>query len=211
MTYAELVASVRAWCEYDEADFLAEIPRFIRMAEDRIAGDMTLPIFRKQADITLAANAGSVTAPTDLLSSISLAVILAGVHQHFALHKEPDWLAEAISPDLRAAPRYYAQSDQATIIVAPRADVTYTLRLSYRARPASLVDTTGGTWLSRQATNAMIHATLINAGIFMRQEEATMAKYEANYAEAIALLGGVSRRTKSDEYRRRPRREDEAP
>ena len=84
--------------------------------------------------------------------------------------------------------------------------------LHYFYRPASLtsVGETGTTWLSENASIAMLYGSLVEAYIYMKGEQDIMALYDKRFGEAIMglkMLGEAKEVT--DEYRagvvRRPK------
>ena len=48
-TYAELKQAIKDYTEYEETSFVANLPLFIRMSEERILKNIQLSLFRKNA------------------------------------------------------------------------------------------------------------------------------------------------------------------
>ena len=101
-------------------------------------------------------------------------------------------------------PRYYAQFDVNTFVIGPTPDSNYSSELHYYYRPASLTagSDSGTTWLSENATQAMLYGSLVEAYTFMKGEADVLQEYEKRFAEAmisIKMLG--ESRESTDEYR----------
>ena len=111
----------------------------------------------------------------------------------------------------RGRPLYYADFDKelstgsdngSTLIVAPVPDQDYNVELHYLYKPSSLTSQTSGTWLSQNASNALLYGSLIEAYIFMKGDPDMMALYQSRFAEEIARLKNMAEaRGRKDEYR----------
>ena len=112
---------------------------------------------------------------------------------------------------LRGLPKYYADYDKAyststssgsTIALAPIPDANYTVELHYLYKPTSLVSDTSGTWLSVNARDALLYASLIEGHTFMKGEPDLLANYENRFAQEIARIKErAEARGRRDEYR----------
>ena len=87
-------------------------------------------------------------------------------------------------------PKYYAQFDNDTFIIAPTPDENYTFELHYFYRPASLTAgaSDGTTYLSTNAPNALLSGCLLQAALFMKVDPAEIAVYQQNYDRELGQL-----------------------
>ena len=216
MTYSELYTLVQNYLNNDETTFNSTIPDFVKNAEDRIFNLVQEDVFRKNVQGTVTAGNRFLTAPNDLLLTFSLAVIDSTTNDyHFLLKKHPSFMQE-YTPDLndtslRGLPKYYADYDKAystssdsgsTIALAPVPDANYTVELHYLYRPTSLVSDTSGTWLSVNARDALLYASLIEGHTFMKGEPDLLANYENRFAQEISRIKErAEARGRRDEYR----------
>jgi len=74
MNYAELVSAIQAYTENTETNFVAEIPVFVRQAEQRIYNTAQPANLRKNVTGVLTTDNKYLQCPTDFLSVYSLAV-----------------------------------------------------------------------------------------------------------------------------------------
>jgi len=216
MTYSELTTLIQNYLNNDETTFVSTIADFVKNAEDRIFNLVQEDVFRKNVQGTVTTGNRFLTAPNDFLLSFSLAVIDSTTNDYnFLLKKHPSFMQE-YTPDisdtaLRGLPKYYADYDKAyststssgsTIAIAPIPDADYTVELHYLYRPNSLVSDTSGTWLSVNARDALLYASLIEGHTFMKGEPDLLANYENRFAQEIARIKErAEARGRRDEYR----------
>jgi len=113
--------------------------------------------------------------------------------------------------NLRGLPLYYAEfdkelsttsSDGSTLTIAPVPDTNYNVELHYLYKPTSLVSNTTGTWISNNARNALLYASLVEAYTFLKGEADLLVQYEKRFQEEIARLKNRAEgRSRRDEYR----------
>ena len=87
-------------------------------------------------------------------------------------------------------PRYYAQFDITHFILAPTPDIAYPVELHYFYRPASLTAgaDSGTTWLSKNASVALLYGSLIEAYTFMKGEADLVQNYTQRFTEAMSRV-----------------------
>ena len=215
MTLAELKTLIQNFCESTETTFTSTLNDIIKNAEDRIFELVQSDFFRKNVQGTLTTGGRFLTCPTDFLSSFSLAVIDSNNDYEFLLKKHSSFMQEysvdISDTSLRGKPLYYADFDKelssasnngSTIIVAPVPDEGYSVELHYLYKPNSLVTDTTGTWLSTNARNALLYASLVEAYTFLKGEPDLMALYENRFQqEILRLKNRAEARGRRDEYR----------
>ena len=202
-TLTTLTASVQEWTQNDESTFVAEIPFFIKNAEERIFKTVDLDYFRK--NVTGSATSGNkfLEKPSDYMATFSLSLINSGANV-FLLQKDVNFLQEYHpDPSVTGTPKYYAQFDVSTFILAPTPNADFTAELHYYYRPASLTtDNSGSTWISTNAPDALLYGTLVEAYTFMKGEKDLLDLYNGRYLESIARLKNYAEgRNYSDSFR----------
>ena len=203
MDYASLVTLVQQYCESTETSFVANIPTFVQLAEERIYNSVQIPAIRRNQIGTLSINNKYLTLPSDWLATFSLAVINPVTNaQEFLLDKDVNFIRQSYpDPDDTGLPKYYAIFDANTFILGPTPDFAYAVEMHYYYLPQSIV-TAGTTWLSDNFETVLLYGTLREAYTYLKGEQDMMAYYEQKYQESIALLirlgDGLNRR---DSYR----------
>ena len=189
-TLTTLTASIQEWTENDETTFVAEIPFFIKNAEERIFKVVDLEYFRKNATGVMTSGNKFLQKPSDWLANFSLSFVNSSSENVFLLQKDVNYLQEFHpNPSSTGTPRFYASFDVNNFIVAPTPNSNFTVEVHYYYRPASLTtDDSGSTWISTNAPDALLYATLIEAYTFMKGENDLLQLYTARFTEAISRL-----------------------
>lgn len=216
MNYTELSAAIQDYTQNYEQEFVANIPVFIRQAEQRIYNSVQFPSLRKNVTGVLTPNNKYLSCPTDFLAVYSIAVISNGAYEYL-LNKDVNFIRQAYpTPTDTGLPKYYAlfgptfsASAELSFILGPTPDSNYTAELHYFFYPESIV-TANTTWLGDNFDTVLLYGSLVEAAIFMKSEADMMGYYETKYKEALALasrLGDGLERSdayRSGQYRQAP-------
>lgn len=203
MNYATLSSLIQQYCESTESTFVANIPTFVQLAEERVYNSVQIPAIRRNQIGTLSINNKYLTMPSDWLATFSLAVIDPVTNaQEFLLDKDVNFIrASYPDPDDTGKPKYYAIFDDNTFILGPTPDYAYQVEMHYYYYPQSIV-TAGTSWLGDNYETVLLYGSLREAYTYLKGEADMMNYYEQKYQEAIqqlARLGdGLNRR---DSYR----------
>ena len=204
-TYAQLQTAIQDFTENSETSFVNNLPVFIRGAEDRIFTVVDLELFRKNATSTLTVGYPYLSVPTDYLAPFSLQITTTN-YKDFLLIKDVNYLQEySVSVGANGPPKYYSIFDVNNFILGPTPDQAYDVELHYYYRPASITAGTssGTTWLSENAPNALLYGSLVEAYTYMKGEADMMQLYEQRFVQEIQRLKDLAEaRENSDAYRR---------
>jgi hypothetical protein len=203
MNYATLSTLIQQYCESTETSFVANIPTFVQLAEERVYNTVQIPAIRRNQIGTLSLGNKYLTLPSDWLATFSLAVItpVTGV-QEFLLDKDVNFIRQSYpNPSDTGMPKYYAIFDKNTLILGPTPDTAYQVEMHYYYYPESIV-TAGTTWLGDNYETVLLYGALREAYTYLKGEADMMQYYEQKYQEAIQQLmrigDGLNRR---DSYR----------
>ena len=204
-TYGTLKTALQNYTENTETSFVSNLETFITAAEDRIFKLVDLEFFRKNATSALTSSDPFLSVPTDYLASFSLSITNSS-SKEFLLQKDVNFIQEYTpNPATTGVPKYYAYFDVSNFIVAPTPNSNYTCELHYYYRPASLTAgaDSGTTWLSTNASVALLYGSLVEAYTFMKGEQDMLAMYEKQFTEALSRIKDLAEaRENSDAYRR---------
>jgi len=89
MNYVQLYQAIQDYAETTEQLFVANIPRFVQEAEDRIYNSVQIPSLRKNVTGTLTSGNKYLSLPNDWLSTYSLAIIKADGNYEYLLNYPP--------------------------------------------------------------------------------------------------------------------------
>ena len=189
MNYTQLSTLIQDYCESTEQSFVANIPTFVQLAEERIYNSVQIPAIRKNVTGTMTNTFPYFQLPSDWLSTFSLAVIdpITGEYEYL-LNKDVNYIRAAYPPpNSYGKPKYYAIWDDNTMILGPTPDQAYTAELHYYYYPASIVNV-GNTWLSDNFETVLLYGCIREGYTYLKGDPDLMQYYENKYQEALGLL-----------------------
>ena len=193
-TYGTLKTAIENYVDTSETTFVSTLPTFITQTEERILKNVWLDNFKKNVTGTATSGTTYLGMPTDFLAPFSLATISSNTY-NFLLLKQVSFMKsyKPVSTDT-GAPKYYAEFDSDSFILAPTPNADFTFELHYFYRPTSLTAgaDSGTTWLSQNATNCMLYGALVEAATFLKMDPGEIAGYEQRFQDALDRLRNTS-------------------
>lgn len=207
MNYTELKNAIKSYTE--NTSFTdTELATFVQQAEQRIYSTVQLAYLRKNVTgaLSTGANAKYLSAPTDYLSTYSLAVIDGSGNYSYLKNVDVNYIRQIYpSPASTGLPKYYAIfgptttsggspviTNELSFILGPTPDQAYGVELHYFYYPVSMTDVvnnpTGTTWLGDNFDSVLLYGSLVEAYTFMKGEQDMMNLYDTKYKEALMLL-----------------------
>ena len=214
-TYSELVTQIREYTETDSNVFTTVIVNdFIEHAELRIFRDVDLDVFRKYQTATLTSGDPFISmpgaTPTDFefaryITIFSPSGSLGGLtdNERVYLQKKDTSFISEYAPNRTSTgiPKYYANWDNDTIMLAPTPNAAYTIELAYNALPTGLSSSNTTTWVSTNAPQLLLYACLVEAFKFLKGPDNMLQMYETYYQQALTpFMGEQMGRRRRDEY-----------
>ena len=194
MNYTQLKAAIIAYTENQDASFEAEVPVFVKQAEQRIFNSVQFPSLRKNVTGTTTASNKYLECPLDFLAPYSLAVIDELGAYEYLLNKDVNFIRQAYpTPTSTGMPKYYAlfgprsdNADELSFILGPTPGASYGVELHYFFYPESIVDA-GTSWLGDNFDSVLLYGSLIEAYTYMKGEQDMLTLYNQKFMEALAL------------------------
>jgi hypothetical protein len=188
VNYAALVTLIQQYCESTETTFVANIPTFVQLAEQRIYNSVQIPAIRRNQTIALTASNKFMTLPSDWLATFSLAVINTDGSQEYLLDKDVNFIRQSYpSPTDTGKPQYYAVYNDTSFLLGPTPDSSYSVELNYFYYPTSIV-TAGTSWLGNNFDSVLLYGSLREAYTYLKGEADLMQYYDQKYQESLGLL-----------------------
>lgn len=203
MNYTQLSTLIQDYCESTEQSFVANIPTFVQLAEERIYNSVQIPAIRKNVTGTMTQDFQYFQLPSDWLSTFSLAVIDGTTGEYeYLLNKDVNYIRAAYPfPASKGKPKYYAIWNNTSMILGPTPDLAYSAELHYYYYPTSIVSSQTS-WLGDNFETVLLYGSLREAYTYLKGEADMMQYYEQKYQEAMQQLmrlgDGLNRR---DSYR----------
>jgi|TARA_R110000824_G_scaffold348981_1_gene535848 hypothetical protein len=202
-TYTTLKTAIQDYVQSTETTFVSQLPRFILNAEERILKECQLDVFRKSSQGTASSGNAYLQKPSDFLSQNSLSVINSS-NKEFLLYKQATMLQDFTpDPATTGVPKYYADWDEVTFLLAPTPNDSFTMELHYFYRPDSITTVAGGTtWLGDNAELALLYGSLVEAYTFVKGEQDLLSLYNQRFQESIQWLKNLGEGLQTrDQYR----------
>jgi len=205
-TYAELTQQILDYTETDTNVLTSTITNdFIEHAESRIFRNVDLDVFKKYKTASLTTGDPFVAMPgatPQLFSFVRYVQIFGSDNVRITLEKKDTSFINEFVPNrtTTGTPKYYANWDNDTILLAPSPDATYTVELAYNAQPTGLSSSTTTTWISNNAPEMLLYACLVEAFKFLKNPQ-MVQMYEQYYKDVLTPLAGEQMgRRRRDEY-----------
>lgn len=186
MTYDNLTSTVLEYLEREDAAVVNALPSFITLAEFQIAEQMKSLGQLQFVTVQLSANNPILAKPARWRKTTSMTITTSSgsqpVYDRRLEYCQNYWP----NPTETDTPLYYADADYDHWYFAPTPDQAYTVQVLYYERIAPLSSSNQTNWLTRNAPNAMLYGTLLQAMPFLKNDQRTI--FQQMYTQAIQDL-----------------------
>lgn len=189
LTYTSLVSDVIAYTERRDAAFIAQIPRLVMMAENRIATELKTLGFQTVVLGQFVQNAAVVPKPAYWRQMISLSYADSTGQRVELLLRQYEYLRGIYHDDAKSGPpRYYAEYNFDHLLIAPKPDQAYDFEMVYYARLQPLDPATQTNWMTRNVPQLLFYAVMIEANVFLKNADSA-TYYQQLYDRAATAIG----------------------
>ena len=191
LTYTSLLSDVQTYVERDDDPFVTQIPRFVMLAENRLASEVRGLGIQRYVSGSL--NGNTLSKPARWRETISFNVTV-GTERTFIQPRTYDY-CRAFCPDPATVgtPRYYADYSYEHFLIVPTPSTDYVFELSYYERPEPLSSSNESNWFTQHAPQLLLYATLLEAQPFLKRPERA-AEFQALYDRALQGIAQESSR-----------------
>lgn len=185
MTYDSLLQDLQMYCERNDDPFVTQLPRFVMLAENRIASEAKPFGLVRTVSGTLSQNILAKPVRWRKTKSFSL---LVGAERKYLYERGYEFL-RSYWPDASKTeqPFYYADYDYEHFFVAPTPNMGYSFELQYYERPEPLGETNQTNWTTRYAPQVLLYACLREAMPFLKTSE-RIAEFDGLYSAAFGAI-----------------------
>ena len=204
--YTDFLAQVRNYAEVD-SNVLSDslIAQFIRNIELDIAGRVDYDDLRKYATSNFNANKRYLQMPSDFLVIRSLQGFASSSFSSartFMEKKDTSFITEFNGSGATGQPKYYANWDDASVVVAPTPDQAYATQLNYIIDPPGFTSTKN-TFISTYQEAMLLYGVLSECFNFLKGPMDMYNLYKTRYDKAIEAFSlqqmGRRRRAEYDD------------
>ena len=182
MTYDNLIADVISYMERNDAQFVAQIPSLIGLAESAIAAELKTYLQMTVVETTLLEDQVILAKPARWRKTVSLKSNGKPV-----LMRSQDYIAQYQSESDPGVPLYYAEYDYNNWAFAPAPDADYPVEIIYYSEIQPLDTTNQQNLFTREAPQAMLFGTLLQAQGYLKALD-KLPVWKSYYTDCLAAL-----------------------
>jgi hypothetical protein len=187
MTYDTLNSTVLQYLERSDQATIDAIPTFITLAEFEIAQEIKSLGQLQLVQSNLNPNNPNFEKPARWRKTVSVNYTDAtGKKNPILLRKYEYLIGYSQNNTVSGAPLYYADTTWDWWYFAPTPDQAYPIEILYYERIAPLSSSNQTNWLTRNAPNAMLYGTLLQAMPFLKNDQRVI--FQQKYTEAMRSL-----------------------
>lgn len=187
LSYSRLLTAIPSYQEQRGADFIAHVPMFISLAENRLATEMKQQGFQAVVTFQLPLD-GVMEKPAWWKETISLSYKNAANRTVPLLPRALQY-CQNYWPDSGATdePRFYADYNVKNFLIVPTPPAAYDGELVYYARLDPLSADNDSNWMTMNAPQALFAACMAEANVYLKNDGG-YAKWNGIYANARDAL-----------------------
>ncbi len=177
MTYDSLVASLEAYLQRHDTLVTDNIPQFIGFAQQRIPRELKLLGFRTEVTGTFNGStltSGIMQKPADWRKTIAFYVGTGTDNNTHTpiLERDYDYI-RTIYPDasVTGTPRFYGDADYNHWLIQPTPSEAFPFKIPYYSTLTYLDASTQTNWLTINAPDLLLYASLLEAVPFLKVDE----------------------------------------
>ena len=185
ISYSNFLAQVRSYTEVD-SNVLTDtlLDQFIRQVELDVAGKVDYDDLRKYATANFVAGQRYINRPGDEIIIRSVQVIDGSGNRTFLEQRETSFISEYNNDGSTGLPKYYANWNENTFLVAPTPDQAYQVQLNYIIDPPHFTST-NNTFLAQYQDGMLLYGVLEQAFSYLKGPADMYNVYKSKYDDSI--------------------------
>lgn len=205
MNYGELKTAIRNYTEVD-SNVLSDaiLKTIVEQVENRIFREAQIDAYRQYATSNMVVGQRYVSVPTGLRNIRYVQITDGSGNQTFLEQKDTSFMAEydPTPGSSYGTPKYYANWDEDTWVVAPTPSDTFAITIAYYAQPATITSSDSATnYVSNNASDLLLYGSLSETYKMLKGPADMVQVYEQAYQSALQSFGvEQTGRRRRDEY-----------
>lgn len=198
-SYNTLVSAIVETMEDDSAEFLTWLPAGVGMAEQRLGRETDAQGLVLIATVTAQSGVPTLTKPTGYKNGQDLWFIESSSGERTLVKKKPySYVLDYWPvPGSVGVPKYYADVDTSTFIVAPTPNTSIAMTLRYEGLPTPIGVSNQTNYFTDFMPDILFYATMVEVCKFSRNYT-LLKEYDGRYTEARDTVVNESRRARQD-------------
>lgn len=208
-TYDGLVSAVKALAEDDSSEFSTYIPVAIHLAEERLLKELDTLGTTKVSSLTATASSNSLTKPSGHRFTRDLRVTTSTGSITILEKKTNDYLRD-YWPTVTSVgtPKYYADDNNTTFILAPTPASAYTITCQYIGQETHLSASNQTNYYTDFCSDSLFYATMSHMSEFMH-DYSIVQIWEAKLQASLTGTNNEGRRNRRDDSTGTPKNPSE--
>ena len=185
VTFSDFLTDVRNYTEVD-SNVLSDsiIQGFIRSVELDVASKVDYDDLRKYSTSTFTASNRYVSLPADCMIVRSVQVIDGSDNRTFCEKRDTSFISEYNNDGATGTPKYWANWDDFTILVAPTPASALTIQINFIKDPPQFTSS-NNTFLSTYQESMLLHGVLAEAFRYLKGPDNLYNLYQTKYTEEV--------------------------
>jgi len=181
-TYDSLVLNIQQYMERNDADFIAQIPNLIALAESSIAAELKTYLQLVVVETNLTSNVAVLNKPARWRKTVSMKI-----NGEPVLLRSQDYVAQYTAESSTGKPIYYADYDYNNWNFAPTPNQSYPVEIIYYAEIQPLDANNQQNLWTAIAPQAMLYGALLQAQGYLKALD-KLPVWKQYYTDAITAL-----------------------
>ena len=182
MTYDSLVADVQNYMERNDAQFVAQIPSLIYLAEQSLAAEIKTLQQLTVVEVTVLAGQFILQKPALWKKTISMKA-----NGQPIVKRTQDYLAQITAESSTGTVQYYAEYDYDNFMLSPTPSANTSIELTYYGLVQPLNTDNQQNLITREIPQALLFGTLLQAHGYLKAID-KLAVWKQYYTDAISAI-----------------------
>jgi hypothetical protein len=182
MTYDSLVADVQNYMERNDAQFVAQIPSLIYLAEQSLAAEIKTLQQLTVVEVTVLAGQFILQKPALWKKTISVKA-----NGQPIVKRTQDYLAQFTAESSTGTVQYYAEYDYDNFMLSPTPSANTSIELTYYGLVQPLNTDNQQNLITREIPQALLFGTLLQAQGYLKAID-KLAVWKQYYTDAISAI-----------------------
>lgn len=182
MTYDSLVADVQNYMERNDAQFVAQIPSLIYLAEQSLAAEIKTLQQLTVVEVTVLAGQFILQKPALWKKTISMKA-----NGQPIVKRTQDYLAQFTAESSTGTVQYYAEYDYDNFMLSPTPSANTSIELTYYGLVQPLNTDNQQNLITREIPQALLFGTLLQAQGYLKAID-KLAVWKQYYTDAISAI-----------------------
>jgi hypothetical protein len=205
MNYGQLKTAIRDYTEVDSNTLSDSIlDTIVQQVENKLFREIQIDAFRQYATTNMTTGNRYISVPTGLRVIRYVQITNGSGDQTYLEQKDTSFMAEydPTPGSSYGTPKYYANWDEDTWVVAPTPSADFSVTIAYYKQPDTITSSDSNTsYISNNASDLLLYGSLVETYGYLKGPADLVQFYEQKYQAARESFGvEQTGRRRRDEY-----------